>query len=46
MRFLTQISLADVEAGVAGLLSILVCQNDPGLCDEWHPTTAAFLWQH
>jgi hypothetical protein len=35
MQFLAQISLADVEAGSTGLLSIFMCQNDPGLCDEW-----------
>ncbi|GAA3916220.1 hypothetical protein Aau02nite_27640 [Amorphoplanes auranticolor] len=41
MQFLAQISLADVEAGAAGLLSIFMCQNDPGLCDEWDPTSGA-----
>jgi hypothetical protein len=35
MQFLAQISLADVEAYGTGLLSIFMCQNDPGLCDEW-----------
>jgi hypothetical protein len=35
MQFLAQIALADVDAGSAGLLSIFMCQNDPGLCDEW-----------
>ena len=38
MQFLAQVSLADVEAGSAGLLSIFMCQNDPGLCDEWDAT--------
>jgi hypothetical protein len=38
MHFLAQVSLADVEAGNAGLLSIFMCQNDPGLCDEWDAT--------
>jgi hypothetical protein len=38
MQFLAQISLADVEAGSTGLLSIFMCQNDPGLCDEWDAT--------
>ncbi|MEU4421844.1 DUF1963 domain-containing protein [Actinoplanes sp. NPDC024001] len=35
MQFLAQVSLADGVAGSAGLLSISMCQNDPGLCDEW-----------
>ncbi|KUL25340.1 hypothetical protein ADL15_41030 [Actinoplanes awajinensis subsp. mycoplanecinus] len=35
MQFLAQVSLADVEAGTTGLLSIFMCQNDPGLCAEW-----------
>ncbi|MBB4763807.1 DUF1963 domain-containing protein [Amorphoplanes digitatis] len=35
MQFLAQVSLADVERGSSGLLSIFMCQNDPGLCDEW-----------
>jgi hypothetical protein len=34
MQFLAQVSLADIEPGHAGLLSIFMCQNDPGLCDE------------
>src|SRR4051812_22773719 len=38
MQFLAQVSLADVEDGTAGLLSIFMCQNDPGLCDEWDAT--------
>jgi hypothetical protein len=38
MQFLAQAGLADVEAGGAGLLSIFMCQNDPGLCDEWDAT--------
>jgi hypothetical protein len=38
MQFLAQVSLADVEAGSAGLLSIFLCQNDPGLCDDWDAT--------
>jgi hypothetical protein len=38
MQFLAQVSLADAEAGSAGLLSIFMCQNDPGLCDEWDAT--------
>ncbi len=35
MQFLAQIDLADVEGEGAGLLSIFMCQNDPGLCEEW-----------
>jgi hypothetical protein len=38
MQFLAQVSLADIEPGHAGLLSIFMCQNDPGLCDEWDAT--------
>jgi hypothetical protein len=38
MQFLAQVRLADVDAGGAGLLSIFMCQNDPGLCDEWDAT--------
>jgi hypothetical protein len=40
MQFVAQVSLADADpgdAGDAGLLSIFMCQNDPGLCDEWDP---------
>ncbi|GIE25493.1 hypothetical protein Ahu01nite_085950 [Winogradskya humida] len=33
MQFVAQVSLAD-----AGLLSIFMCQNDPGLCEEWDAT--------
>ncbi|GAB3279330.1 DUF1963 domain-containing protein [Kineosporia babensis] len=29
MQFLAQIALGE------GLLSVFMCQNDPGLCDEW-----------
>ncbi|BCB88698.1 hypothetical protein Psuf_060110 [Phytohabitans suffuscus] len=38
MQFLAQIRLADVDPGNVGLLSIFMCQNDPGLCDEWDAT--------
>jgi hypothetical protein len=38
MQFLTQVRLADAEPGNMGLLSVLMCQNDPGLCDEWDPS--------
>jgi hypothetical protein len=35
MQFLGQISLAEVESGGAGLLSVFMCQNDPGMCSDW-----------
>ncbi|MFD0520886.1 DUF1963 domain-containing protein [Paractinoplanes durhamensis] len=35
MQFLAQVSLADIDPGDDGLLSIFMCANDPGLCDEW-----------
>ncbi|MFF4810949.1 DUF1963 domain-containing protein [Micromonospora chersina] len=35
MQFLAQICLADADPGSAGLLSIFMCQNEPGLCEEW-----------
>ena len=38
MQFLAQIRLDDLDPRDAGLLSIFMCQNDPGLCDEWDPT--------
>jgi hypothetical protein len=40
MQFLAQVSMtdADADAGGTGLLSIFMCQNDPGLCDEWDAT--------
>ncbi|MCP3785351.1 YwqG family protein [Micromonospora sp. A3M-1-15] len=38
MQFLAQVNLADVEPGSVGLLSVFMCQNDPGLCDEWDPS--------
>ncbi len=38
MQFLAQVILSDVEADGVGLLSIFMCQNDPGLCDEWDAT--------
>ncbi|MCG5468977.1 DUF1963 domain-containing protein [Micromonospora sp. LAH09] len=37
MQFLAQVDLADVEPDSVGLLSVFMCQNDPGLCDEWDP---------
>ncbi|WP_242623908.1 DUF1963 domain-containing protein [Micromonospora kangleipakensis] len=36
MQFLAQICLADADPGSAGLLSVFMCQNEPGLCEEWH----------
>jgi hypothetical protein len=37
MQFLSQVSLADVDPGSVGLFSAFMCQNHPGLCDEWDP---------
>lgn len=37
MQFLAQVSLTDIEPGDIGLFSAFMCQNDPGLCDEWDP---------
>jgi uncharacterized protein YwqG len=46
MQFLAQVFLDDLQTvgdGVPGdlhgVLSIFMCQNDPGLCDEWDPTS-------
>ncbi|MEE3919618.1 DUF1963 domain-containing protein [Micromonospora sp. BRA006-A] len=38
MQFLAQVRLDDIDAADATLLSIFMCQNDPGLCDEWDAT--------
>lgn len=36
MQFLAQVMLADLGMGEwRGVLSIFMCQNDPGMCDEW-----------
>jgi hypothetical protein len=38
MQFLAQVLLADLgPAAPGGVLSLFMCQNDPGLCDEWDP---------
>lgn len=42
MQFLAQLFLDDLArhgtgAASANVLSIFMCQNDPGLCDEWDP---------
>lgn len=39
MQFLAQIHLDVTDPERAGLLSIFMCQNDPGLCDEWDAAT-------
>lgn len=50
MQFLLQLDLDDLDdpegagggragAGGRGLLSVFMCQNDPGGCDEWDPTS-------
>jgi hypothetical protein len=47
MQFLAQIVLDDLGDGGAstsgggqsrGLLALFACQNDPGMCDDWHPS--------
>ena len=38
MQFLAQIRLDDVDPVSAGVLSIFMCQNDPGLCEDWDAT--------
>ncbi|MGR6318213.1 DUF1963 domain-containing protein [Micromonospora soli] len=38
MQFLAQVRLDDIDPADSGLLSIFMCQNDPGLCDEWDAT--------
>jgi len=53
MRFLAEVMLADLRLDEwRGVLSIFLCENDPGMCDDWgcgfacQPCgTAAFLWQ-
>lgn len=44
MQFLAQLLVsapddqgAEAAAVVEGVLSVFMCQNDPGLCDEWDP---------
>jgi hypothetical protein len=38
MQFLTQVMLGDLGTGDRhGVLSVFMCQNDPGLCEEWDP---------
>jgi hypothetical protein len=44
MQFLAQVRLGDLarhgdSAAGQGVLSIYMCQNDPGLCDEWDPVS-------
>lgn len=40
MMFLAQVMTADLAPGSEpGVLSIFMCQNDPGLCDEWDPVS-------
>ncbi|PYC71025.1 hypothetical protein C7C46_26945 [Streptomyces tateyamensis] len=45
MQFLAQILLEDLDRQVGqgtqqrrGVLVVFMCQNDPGMCDEWSPT--------
>ena len=47
MQFLAQIRLQDVDPDGGDLMSIFMCQNDPGLCDEWDAVAggnAAFVF--
>jgi hypothetical protein len=38
MQFLAQVMLGDLgQEGRQGVLSVFICQNDPGLCEEWDP---------
>lgn len=44
MQFLAQVLVDDLDShegstqrGLCGVLSIFMCQNDPGMCDEWSP---------
>lgn len=43
MQFLAQLLLADLKSYGAeedgDVLSIFMCQNDPGMCDEWDPVS-------
>lgn len=48
MQFLAQVRLDDIDSAESGLLSIFMCQNDPGLCDEWDATSGgnrAFVFE-
>ncbi|WP_323369185.1 DUF1963 domain-containing protein [Streptomyces alkaliterrae] len=45
MQFLAQLPLDDLgryadrgEVGGRGMLAVFMCQNDPGMCEEWDPT--------
>ncbi|MEU3409617.1 DUF1963 domain-containing protein [Streptomyces sp. NPDC006670] len=38
MQFLAQI-LLDSQSEADGVMAIFMCQNDPGMCDEWSPTS-------
>jgi len=38
MQFLAQVMPGDLGLdGRQGVLSVFMCQNDPGLCEEWDP---------
>jgi uncharacterized protein YwqG len=44
MQFVAQVLLGDLapraeDQHQRGLLSIFMCQNDPGLCEEWDPSS-------
>jgi hypothetical protein len=38
MTFLAQVMTGDLAMeGIPGVLSVFMCQNEPGMCDEWDP---------
>jgi hypothetical protein len=38
MQFVAQVLLGDLRLDEwRGVLSVFMCQNDPGMCDEWDP---------
>lgn len=39
MQFLAQVDLAATAGGGTGLFSVFMCQNDPGMCDDWDATS-------
>jgi hypothetical protein len=44
MQFLAQVMLSDLGLEEAeGVLLVFMCQNDPGLCEEWDPAAGGNL---
>ncbi|MFF2205934.1 DUF1963 domain-containing protein [Streptomyces sp. NPDC058145] len=43
MQFLAQVVLNDLDGGAAeskrAVLALFACQNDPGMCSDWEPTS-------